>query len=260
MAALSRFMKTVTVIGFSILLMLLVSCQEQQAPITSFEDCAAAGNPIMESYPRQCNAQGQTFVEKIDEPIEPPQEMALFHECTEQEKQAGICTMDYNPVCGLVDNGIRCVTTPCQSTDAKTFSNGCSACSQQALGYYKGACEDRIFLICKETVTGFDPKEIAKNINGICVDACPRNFDSFMTQIGIEQCIMHYGLEEINTWNTCTRSSESCDCVKAYETTSEEQIENTKYRCVPKQYADRLLFRGGVYRLNENGQGFEEMA
>ncbi len=33
--------------------------------IDSFEDCVAAGFPIMESYPRQCRAEGKLFVEKI---------------------------------------------------------------------------------------------------------------------------------------------------------------------------------------------------
>ena len=33
--------------------------------ITSFEDCARAGNPVMESYPRQCRAGGQSFTEYI---------------------------------------------------------------------------------------------------------------------------------------------------------------------------------------------------
>ncbi len=34
--------------------------------INSFKDCISAGNPIMESYPRQCKtANGQTFVEEI---------------------------------------------------------------------------------------------------------------------------------------------------------------------------------------------------
>lgn len=34
--------------------------------ITSFEECVAAGNPVAESYPRQCIAEGQTFTEAID--------------------------------------------------------------------------------------------------------------------------------------------------------------------------------------------------
>jgi hypothetical protein len=35
--------------------------------ITNFEECIAAGNPAMESYPRQCMANGKTFVEVIDD-------------------------------------------------------------------------------------------------------------------------------------------------------------------------------------------------
>lgn len=225
----------------------LIGCQPK---ITSFEECAAAGNPIMESYPRQCSANGQTFVEDIEQ----PQNMAKFIECSEEEKLAQACTFEYNPVCGIVDNGIRCVTTPCQSTDALTFGNKCGACSGQAYGYYEGACDEQTFVICKETFTGFDPEEFARNNNGICADICPKNFDPFVTQIGVELCIQHYGEEEIAGWEMCTRSSDSCNCVKAYETTSEEQIDNPEYRCVPEMYAERLLFRSGVDRLDENGQ------
>lgn len=37
--------------------------------ITSFTDCANAGYPVMESYPRQCrSASGELFVEKISNP------------------------------------------------------------------------------------------------------------------------------------------------------------------------------------------------
>ena len=34
-------------------------------PILSFADCAAAGYPIQESYPRRCSVNGQTFIEEI---------------------------------------------------------------------------------------------------------------------------------------------------------------------------------------------------
>lgn len=37
-------------------------CKTQ--PITNFDECARAGYPIMESYPRQCRAEGKTFVEE----------------------------------------------------------------------------------------------------------------------------------------------------------------------------------------------------
>lgn len=33
----------------------------KQVTITNFEECKAAGNPIMESYPEQCSADGKTF-------------------------------------------------------------------------------------------------------------------------------------------------------------------------------------------------------
>jgi glyoxylase-like metal-dependent hydrolase (beta-lactamase superfamily II) len=39
---------------------------EEEPVITNFKECAAAGNPVMESYPRQCTADGQTFVEEIE--------------------------------------------------------------------------------------------------------------------------------------------------------------------------------------------------
>jgi len=53
-----------------------------------------------------------------------------------------ICTHDYRPVCGLRDTGIRCVTTPCDSTEWKTYSNACTACSDPSVERYRpGACE-----------------------------------------------------------------------------------------------------------------------
>ena len=37
----------------------------EQIIISSFEECIAAGNPAMESYPRQCRAGDKTFTEEI---------------------------------------------------------------------------------------------------------------------------------------------------------------------------------------------------
>jgi hypothetical protein len=40
--------------------------EKPTAAITNFDECVAAGNPVMESYPRQCNdKQGNHFTEKI---------------------------------------------------------------------------------------------------------------------------------------------------------------------------------------------------
>lgn len=38
--------------------------------INSFEECVEAGNPVMESYPRQCNADGKNFTEDIGNALE----------------------------------------------------------------------------------------------------------------------------------------------------------------------------------------------
>ncbi|MFH1426293.1 MAG: hypothetical protein ABIG66_02560 [Candidatus Kerfeldbacteria bacterium] len=37
-----------------------------EAVITNFDECVAAGNPVMESYPRQCAVNGETFTEVLD--------------------------------------------------------------------------------------------------------------------------------------------------------------------------------------------------
>lgn len=50
-----------------------VSNENQNVPvsaITNFDECAAAGNPVMESYPRRCSANGQTFTENIGNELE----------------------------------------------------------------------------------------------------------------------------------------------------------------------------------------------
>jgi hypothetical protein len=57
-----------------------------QPIITNFEECAAAGNPVMESYPRQCRAQdGRLFVE--DAPQSP------MSDGPNQEMQANGCAV-----------------------------------------------------------------------------------------------------------------------------------------------------------------------
>ena len=59
------------------------------------------------------------------------------------DPRSPICTQDYLPVCGLRDTGIRCVTTPCDSAEWKTYSNACTACSDPNVEHYRpGACEE----------------------------------------------------------------------------------------------------------------------
>lgn len=46
----------------------------QTKTISTFEECVAAGNPIMESYPEQCAAGGKTFTKKVDAVAAPTDE------------------------------------------------------------------------------------------------------------------------------------------------------------------------------------------
>jgi hypothetical protein len=49
--------------------------------------------------------------------------------------------MEYAPVCATRDTGIRCITAPCPSSETKTYSNACSACTDPKVSQYvKGAC------------------------------------------------------------------------------------------------------------------------
>lgn len=101
-----------------LILFLVIGCTKNA--ISNFEECAAAGYPVMESYPRQCRVGDITFVEEINEK----------NYCTEEQKAAEICTLDYNPVCG--DN-------------MKTYGNACSACASGEIdSYVEGECNMNI--------------------------------------------------------------------------------------------------------------------
>ncbi len=52
------------------------------------------------------------------------------HTCTEEEKQAEICTMEYDPVCGY------------KNEESKTYGNGCSACTEGVDYWENGECEE----------------------------------------------------------------------------------------------------------------------
>lgn len=61
-----------------------------------------------------------------------------------QEPRPELCTQQYDPVCAQRDTGIRCVTTPCDSSEWRSYSNACTACADAAVyGYRPGGCEDQ---------------------------------------------------------------------------------------------------------------------
>lgn len=71
-----------------------------------------------------------------------PQGRLAFTQCDPENRPAA-CTKEYRPVCAEVDNGVRCVTTPCDSTDQKEYATGCVACSDPKVqGYWPVACAE----------------------------------------------------------------------------------------------------------------------
>ncbi|MDQ3065404.1 MAG: hypothetical protein M3Q36_04000 [bacterium] len=44
--------------------------QTESRSINSYQECVAAGNPVMESYPEQCSANGQTFTNTAQKVVE----------------------------------------------------------------------------------------------------------------------------------------------------------------------------------------------
>lgn len=73
-----------------------------EVSITSFEECASAGNPVMESYPRQCRSvDGQLFVETVSPPKE--EQPIVSGECA-----VGGCS---GQICGEADEVSGLMTT-----------------------------------------------------------------------------------------------------------------------------------------------------
>ena len=82
--------------------------------ITNFEECIVAGNPAVESYPRQCRtADGQHFVEDIS-----------VDDSNVNKGDQVFCITQYDPVCGEID--VQCIKAPCPPVQ-QTYSNFCFA-------------------------------------------------------------------------------------------------------------------------------------
>lgn len=114
---------------FFILLTLSIFVLAGCAKITNFDECIAAGNPAMESYPRQCRANGVTFVEDISDDV---------IDCTPEQREADACAEIYQPVCATVN--VQCIRAPCEPVK-ETFSNACEACRISLVeSYTRGEC------------------------------------------------------------------------------------------------------------------------
>lgn len=57
------------------------------------------------------------------------------------DEKPTVCPMIYQPICGQKDTGIRCITTPCDSFETKTYSNLCVLNVEEAEYLYDGECK-----------------------------------------------------------------------------------------------------------------------
>jgi putative hemolysin len=132
-------------------------CQQKES-VNDFESCMNAGYPIMESYPRKCRGPEETYTEELDigtcendSDCKLPMEFAMSSKCpyevrcvdnvcevycpwegdktycTPEQRNAEICTMQYEPVCG--------------QPSGETYSNPCTACLNSDVEYWtEGEC------------------------------------------------------------------------------------------------------------------------
>jgi len=130
-------MKPSKTIYIGIALLTLNACTPaiESPTVTNFEECVAAGNPIMESYPRQCSDQDQTFFEEIEKDPSLPTPPNLPLDSRNQKP----CTREYQPVCGEVQ--VQCIKAPCPPIKT-TFSNRCEAENAGVKNATEGACID----------------------------------------------------------------------------------------------------------------------
>jgi len=86
----------VALVGFVVLGIVMNELKIQS--INSFDECVAAGNPVMESYPRQCRADGKTFTEDLCKvmSISEARQIAIASECGDRLKDTSICNSNTN--------------------------------------------------------------------------------------------------------------------------------------------------------------------
>ena len=76
----------------------IMSKSKETVVVTNFEECVAAGNPVMESHPRQCVHEDEHFVEEIDDAMEVKGVASSYEEC---ETMGGSINFSDPPQCTI---------------------------------------------------------------------------------------------------------------------------------------------------------------
>lgn len=244
------------------------------------EICAEIYSPVQDdknqTHGNGCYACASGAQWHIPISIEQPQEEQpptneAYVECTEPRPE--ICTREYMPVCAVRDNGVRCITTPCDSTETQTYGNKCDACAdKEVYGYTVGECKQEIpppqqklrapMMVCNNEQS----TATAEQFGFECVQTCPEGYDQYGSQIGLT-CVEHSGEEEILSWPTCTTSAtchSEAQCVFATQTTDAKEIpwktEEAGFRCALNSYVNYLLHTVGATTIDENGEKITAIA
>lgn len=150
----------VMIVILVVVISLVIILFYKESKISNFKECAAAGNPVTFSYPSQCRANGNLFVEDIidlnrnyhSNDVEECSRtqilcidgMKFFSDetgcgcevvndeknfCPPESRNVEFCIEIYQPVCGGND------------TEKTTYSNSCFACMDETVLYYtEGVC------------------------------------------------------------------------------------------------------------------------
>ncbi|MFQ5474213.1 MAG: hypothetical protein ACE5DM_00085 [Candidatus Nanoarchaeia archaeon] len=202
-------MKTIIAFIIVLILVLIAGCKTEDIDgaiipdtVSDFEECVAAGNPVMESYPRQCKNGNRTFTEELDEAIATPDSDIMKEEVEKiPQPYCGDDACDDNENCEDCWEDCRCGPQEgCVKGECKYIECGrdkeCSdndACTQDF-------CR---FPTHPNSFCEHEPIEKCKHGDGCCAEGCDAETDSdCMPVCGNDIC-------EDNEDNTC---KEDCSC------------------------------------------------
>ncbi|NJL43936.1 MAG: hypothetical protein HC945_01275 [Nitrosarchaeum sp.] len=204
-------------------------CDEAVEYVTYGNKCTACADVSVYGYTPGACERRPVLPADPPQPAEPDEQSR--HICTEEEKRAEICTMQYAPVCG---------------SDGRTYGNGCGACSSGVDSYVQGECAQERLAICPDTL----PFPVPEGFT--CVEACPASQTSYTTQIGLQVCIPVWDKADFEQWKQCSGSADcSADerCVVAGTPTTGGDVdwdsEKESYRCAPSEYTEFQIHMAG---------------